>query len=379
MHTALPPLSLYIHFPWCVRKCPYCDFNSFEAKSGIPEAAYLAALRLDLMQTLPYVQGREIVSIFIGGGTPSLLSAAGLQTLLDDVRDQLLMSPDVEITMEANPGTFEIDKFSAYKASGVNRLSMGIQSFHQPSLEALGRVHTAEEARQAVKMAKTIFDNFNLDLMYGLPSQTLALATEDIQTALSFTPPHLSLYQLTLEPHTYFAVHPPTLPDEDTNERIQDLLLKETEKAGYQHYEISAYAQRGRDAKHNLNYWGFGDYLGIGPGAHAKITMPDRMIREVRYAQPSAYLAQTETGNFVQQQTDIDREDVVFEFMLNALRLKAGFNIASFTDRTGVALHEIESVLQDAQSKRLITRNESRIQPTALGWRFLNDLQELFL
>ena len=280
--SALPPLSLYVHFPWCVRKCPYCDFNSHEAGNELPEQAYLSALRADLEQSLPLIWGRKIVSIFIGGGTPSLMSAAGLDQLMSDIRSLLPLEPSAEITMEANPGTFEAEKFRSFASSGINRLSIGIQSFNDKHLKALGRIHDADEAWRAITIAKNSFENINLDLMFALPEQTLAESELDVNTALSFEPTHLSLYHLTMEANTVFAKYPPELPDDDTSAAMQQMLIEKTTAAGFQNYEISAYAREGRRAKHNLNYWEFGDYLGVGAGAHSKISFPHRVIRQAR-------------------------------------------------------------------------------------------------
>jgi putative oxygen-independent coproporphyrinogen III oxidase len=271
----LPPLSLYVHFPWCVRKCPYCDFNSHEADAGgIPEADYLNALAADIEASLPLVWGRPVISVFIGGGTPSLMTAGGLERLLSDIRARLPLAADCEITMEANPGTFEAERFAAYREAGVNRLSIGVQSFDATRLEALGRIHDSEQAIAAIELARRVFDNFNLDLMYGLPDQSRAEACADVETALAFTPPHLSLYQLTLEANTVFAKYPPRLPDDDTVAAMQDWIEERTRAAGYGHYEVSAYARPGHECRHNLNYWRFGDYLGVGAGAHSKISFP---------------------------------------------------------------------------------------------------------
>ena len=377
--TALPPLSLYIHFPWCVRKCPYCDFNSHEARGEFPEQAYLDAVRLDLEQSLPLIWGRKIYSVFIGGGTPSLMSAAGLDRLLSDVRTLLPMDADTEITMEANPGTFEAEKFRAFRASGVNRLSVGIQSFNADHLKALGRIHDDGEARRAVEIAKATFENFNLDLMYALPSQTLAEAERDLATALAFKPPHLSLYHLTMEPNTVFAKYPPALPDDDASADMQDMIAAVTAGAGYEHYEVSAYAQPGRRAKHNLNYWEFGDYLGIGAGAHSKISFPHRVLRQARFKQPESFIQAAQRGNPVQDEHEISRADMGFEFMLNALRLTGGFDPRLFVERTGMSMNAIEAPLQAAEAKGLLYRDFKLIKPTELGQRFLNDLQQMFL
>lgn len=377
--AALPPLSLYIHFPWCVKKCPYCDFNSHEAQGGFPEDAYLAALRTDLESALPLIWGRKIYTVFIGGGTPSLMSAAGLDRLLSDVRTLLPLDGAAEITMEANPGTFEAEKFRSYRASGINRLSIGIQSFNAQHLRALGRIHDGDEARRAVDIAHANFDNFNLDLMYALPQQTLAEARQDIETAIAYAPPHLSLYHLTLEPNTFFARHPPIVPDDDASADMQDMIRDLTRAAGYLQYEVSAYAQPKRQARHNLNYWQFGDYLGIGAGAHSKLSFPHRIVRQMRYKQPKAYLEHILQGTQIQEQHEIGREDLAFEFMLNGLRLNHGFPVNLFAERTGMALNTIEKTLALAESKGLLYRDHEIIRPTDLGQSFLNDLQQLFL
>jgi putative oxygen-independent coproporphyrinogen III oxidase len=377
--NALPPLSLYVHFPWCVRKCPYCDFNSHEVKNGFPEDEYLAALRTDLENALPLIWGRKIYTIFIGGGTPSLMSAAGLDRLLSDIRTLLPLDGSAEITMEANPGTFEAEKFRSYRASGINRLSIGIQSFNARHLHALGRIHDDDEARRAVEIAHANFDNFNLDLMYALPSQSLEEARQDVATAIGFAPPHLSLYHLTLEPNTYFAKYPPVVPDDDSSAEMQDMIAQQTSGAGYAHYEVSAYAQPGRQARHNQNYWQFGDYLGIGAGAHSKISFPHRIVRQMRYKQPKAYLDYAKTGNPIQEEFELARDDLGFEFMLNALRLNDGFAANLFAERTGLTLNAIDKALNAAEAKGLLYRDYKIIKPTELGRRFLNDLQQMFL
>jgi oxygen-independent coproporphyrinogen-3 oxidase len=377
--AALPPLSLYVHWPWCVRKCPYCDFNSHEAKGELPEQAYLDALRLDLEQSLPLIWGRKIHTVFIGGGTPSLMSAAGLDRLMSDLRTLLPLELDAEITMEANPGTFEAERFKSYRASGINRLSIGIQSFNPAHLKALGRIHDGIEAQRAVEIAKNTFENFNLDLMYALPSQTLEEARRDLETALSFAPPHLSLYHLTMEPNTVFAKYPPALPDDDLSADMQDMIAEVTGARGYEHYEVSAYAQPGRRARHNLNYWKFGDYLGIGAGAHSKLSFPHRVLRQARFKQPASFIEAARRGNPVQEEHEIGRADMGFEFMLNALRLTGGFDPNLFGERTGMSISAITKALNDAEAKGLIYRDHQLIRPTELGQRFLNDLQEMFL
>ena len=377
--SALPPLSLYIHFPWCVKKCPYCDFNSHEARAGFPEQEYLDALRLDLELALPLIWGRKIQTVFIGGGTPSLMSAGGLDRLLSDVRTLLPLDLAAEITLEANPGTFEAEKFKSYRASGINRLSIGIQSFNAHHLQALDRIHDEREARLAVEIAQANFDNFNLDLMYALPSQTLEEARRDLETAFSFAPPHLSLYHLTLEPNTLFAKYPPALPDADASADMQDMIDSETAAAGFAKYEVSAYAQPGRQSRHNRNYWEFGDYLGIGAGAHSKISFPHRVLRQARFKQPKAYMEAVQSANPVQEQYEIGRDDMGFEFMLNALRLDGGFEPNLFFDRTGLSINAIELALNQAEAKGLLYRDHKLIRPTGLGQRFLNDLQQMFL
>lgn len=377
--SALPPLSLYVHFPWCVRKCPYCDFNSHEASGELPEAAYLAALRADLEQSLPLIWGRRIISVFIGGGTPSLMSAEGLDRLLSDLRTLLPLEADAEITMEANPGTVEAARFRAYASSGVNRLSIGIQSFNSAHLKALGRIHDGDEARRAVEIAREHFSNLNLDLMYALPQQTLQQAEQDVRTALGAGPTHLSLYHLTMEPNTLFAKYPPELPDDDASAEMQQRLIDITTGAGFDHYEVSAYAQAGRRSLHNMNYWQFGDYLGIGAGAHSKLSFPHRIVRQARYRQPASYQQQAMAGNPVSEEAEIGREALGFEFMLNALRLAEGVEVRLFTERTGLSLNQIDRALNEAERKGLLIRDHVRIAPTPLGQRFLNDLQQMFL
>ena len=378
--TSLPPLALYVHFPWCVRKCPYCDFNSHEWKGErFPEDDYLDALRADLEHALPLVWGRQVHTIFIGGGTPSLLSAKGLDRLLSDVRALLPLDADAEITMEANPGTFETEKFAQFRASGVNRLSVGIQSFNEAHLKALGRIHDMHDARRAVEIAARHFDNFNLDLMFALPGQTLDECRADIETALSFAPPHLSLYHLTLEPNTMFAKFPPALPDDDASADMQEWIHERTAQAGYGRYEVSAYAQPNRQCKHNLNYWRFGDYLGIGAGAHTKLSFAHRIVRQARYKHPATFIEQARAGAPIQEEHEVTAHDLPFEFMLNALRLVEGFPVHRFIERTGLPMTSIEPALQEAERRGLIERTHEKIAPTQLGQRFLNDLQALFL
>lgn len=375
----LPPLSLYVHIPWCVKKCPYCDFNSHGIKESIPEEAYLAALRADIEQSLPMIWGRKIYTVFIGGGTPSLLSAEGMNTLMSDIRTLLPLSIDAEITMEANPGTFEADKFKAFSDAGVNRLSIGIQSFNSQHLEKLGRIHNGDQAKRAIEIAQANFENINLDLMYALPSQTLMEAEHDIETALSYNTNHLSLYQLTLEPNTLFAKYPPALPDDEESADIQDMIEEAMAHYKYQHYEVSAYAKVGKQARHNLNYWQFGDYLGIGAGAHSKISFPHRVIRQMRFKHPETYISNAQKGLFNQESHEVERGELGFEFMLNALRLDAGVPINFFMERTGLPLSMIEEPLNNAERKGLLYRDHYVVKPTYLGKQFLNDLQEMFL
>jgi putative oxygen-independent coproporphyrinogen III oxidase len=377
--AALPPLSLYVHIPWCVRKCPYCDFNSHEAKGDVPEDQYVDALLTDLEVALPSVWGRRIFSVFIGGGTPSLFSAVAIDRLLSGIRARTPLAPDAEITLEANPGTFEREKFSGFRAAGVNRLSLGIQSFDPAHLRALGRIHDEREARAAAEAALAIFGNVNLDLMYALPRQTQDEARADAAAAIAFAPPHLSFYQLTLEPNTLFHRHPPPLPDEDAAADIEDAVQAMLAEAGYVHYETSAHARPGRECRHNLNYWRFGDYLGIGAGAHSKLSFPDRIVRQVRFRQPKHYLEKVAAGAPLMDNAEVSREDVGFEFMLNALRLTDGVPAALFAERTGHPLAIVARGLDAAAARGLIEADPAVIRPTSLGRRFLNDLQALFL
>lgn len=376
---ALPPLSLYIHIPWCVRKCPYCDFNSHEAKGAIPEKEYVAALIRDLELSLPLIWGRKVYTVFFGGGTPSLLSGESVAEILRNVRMLLPLDLGAEITLEANPGTVEAARFAAYREAGVNRLSMGIQSFNDTHLQALGRIHSADEAKRAITIAQQHFDNLNLDLMYALPKQTLEQALQDVQTALSFAPQHLSCYHLTLEPNTLFYRNPPSLPDDDASSDMQQRIEEMLAAAGYQHYETSAFAQPKRRARHNLNYWKFGDYLGIGAGAHSKLSFPDRIIRQARYKQPQAYMQQVGKGAPIQTENEVSSEELGFEFMMNALRLNEGFDSTLFSERTSLSLLGIQRELEEAERRGLLIRDHQHIAPTQLGQRFLNDLLEIFL
>jgi putative oxygen-independent coproporphyrinogen III oxidase len=377
--AALPPLSLYIHIPWCIKKCPYCDFNSHESKIAIDEKRYIDALIADLDATLPKVWGRRIHSIFFGGGTPSLFSAAGIDAILNAVRARLVVDHDAEITMEANPGTFEAEKFKGYRAAGVNRLSIGIQSFNAKHLTALGRVHNDDEAKRAIAIAQHDFDNINLDIMFALPKQTLAESAADVDTALSFGTNHISIYHLTLEPNTLFHRFPPPLPDDDLAADMQDMIHEKLATAQYNNYETSAYAKQGHESKHNLNYWRFGDYIGIGAGAHGKISYPDKITREMRYKQPTMYMQHALADGAIQETQTVSAKQLPFEFMMNALRLTAGFPISLFVERTGLAITEIARELDAAEAKGLIVRDHLQIAPTAKGRLFLNDLLAMFL
>ncbi len=360
---ALPPLSLYVHLPWCLKKCPYCDFNSHAVPEGLPEARYLDALRADLEAALPLVWGRPVVSVFIGGGTPSLFSPDGIATLLADIRARLPLVPGCEITLEANPGSFERDRFRAFRDAGVTRLSIGVQSFHDDSLRAIGRVHDAAQARAAVAEATAAFDSFNIDLMYALPGQTLPMLGADLDAALAFSPPHLSVYHLTLEPNTFFASHPPPLPDEDLAAQMLDLVGERCAAAGLRRYEVSAFARDGHRCRHNLNYWQFGDYLGIGAGAHGKLSFPHRVLRQQRWREPA----------------EVARAELPFEFMLNALRLREGVPRTLFSERTGMPASAIDAAVQLAQQRGLLQPGLQLLQPTERGFDFLSDLQSMFL
>ena len=376
--TGLPPLTLYAHLPWCVRKCPYCDFNSHEGAQALPESEYLQALYSDIESLLPSVWGRKIHAIFIGGGTPSLFSAQAIDELLSGIRSRLQVEPEAEITLEANPGASEAGRFRGYRQAGVNRLSLGVQSFDEPMLRALGRIHSAGEARRAIGLALEIFGNVNIDLMYGLPGQTLAMARADIGEGVRQGTPHLSAYQLTIEPNTVFFSHPPKLPGHDASADMQLMIEETLSAAGFEHYETSAFAKPGRRCRHNLNYWEFGDYLGIGAGAHGKLSFADRVTRHEQVRQPRDYLARPAAGADVQQRAITARE-LPFEFMLNALRLVEGFRPGLYSERTGLPALTIEPALRAAEAEGLIERNEKRIAPTERGRRFLNDLVGLFL
>jgi putative oxygen-independent coproporphyrinogen III oxidase len=377
--AALPPLSLYVHVPWCVRKCPYCDFNSHAAPETLPEEAYVDALIADLESALPSIWGRKVGTVFIGGGTPSLFSAGEVERLLSAVRARVPLAPDAEVTLEANPGTFERARFAGFFGAGVNRLSLGIQSFDDRFLRALGRVHDADEARRAAEAALMIFGNVNLDLMFALPEQSVADAARDAAAALAFAPPHLSFYQLTLEPNTLFHRYPPPLPDEETAADIEDTVVGALGQAGYAHYETSAHAKHGFECRHNVNYWRFGDYLGIGAGAHSKLSFPERIVRQLRWKQPRQYLEQVARGAPLQEETEVSRHELPFEFMLNALRLTEGVPAALFAERTGLPLSVATRAIGEATRRGLLEAEPALLRPTALGRRFLNDLQALFL
>lgn len=378
--SSLPPLSLYVHLPWCIRKCPYCDFNSHEMRAAdMPEQRYIDALVADLEAALPLVWGRTVHSIFLGGGTPSLFSPQAIDRLLADIRARLKLSADCEITLEANPGTFEKDRFRAFRSAGVTRLSVGVQSFNDEHLKAIGRVHDRAQAIAALEEAARSFDTFNLDLMYALPDQTQAQLRQDVDQALAFAPPHLSIYHLTIEPNTWFAKYPPQVPEDDEAYAMLDIITERTGLAGLQRYEVSAYARTGHHCRHNLNYWQFGDYLGIGAGAHSKLSFAHRIVRQVRLREPRLYMDKALQGEAVAQEEEIRLADLPFEYMLNALRLRQGFALAEFGERTGLAMTAIQRGLEEAERKGLVTRDLARVMPTERGFDFLSDLQSLFL
>ena len=378
---ALPPLSLYVHLPWCLKKCPYCDFNSHAAPGAgaLPEARYLDALRADLEAALPLIWGRPVQTVFIGGGTPSLFSPASIDQLLGDIRALLPLAAGAEITLEANPGTFEKHRFRAYRAAGVTRLSVGVQSFNDTHLVALGRVHDGAQARAAVEEAAQAFDTFNLDLMYALPGQEMAALDADLDIALALAPPHLSIYHLTIEPNTVFAKYPPVVPEDDLAYAMLDRITERTAAVGLQRYEVSAYARASHECAHNLNYWQFGDYLGIGAGAHSKLSFAHRVVRQTRFRDPALYMERALSGNAVAQDTDVRRTDLAFEFMLNALRLRGGFALQDFVERTGQSVASIAPALDKAEAQGLVARDMVHVRPTERGFDFLSNLQELFL
>jgi oxygen-independent coproporphyrinogen-3 oxidase len=386
MLSSLPPLSLYVHIPWCIKKCPYCDFNSHQIKDGdsigqgFDEKRYLEALKLDLQSNLPKVWGRRIHTIFIGGGTPSLLSPAGLDQLLSDIRALLPVNADAEITMEANPGTFEIEKFKSFAKSGINRISLGIQSFNDEKLKALGRIHDSAQAKVAITSAMDLFDQVNIDLMYALPNQTVTEAIADLDMALSFNTAHLSLYHLTLEPNTLFAKYPPSLPDDDSAFEMLDILMEKLKASGYERYEISAYARNGQQCQHNLNYWQFGDYIGIGAGAHGKISAHNQIARQTNERHPESYMQKIfDGGHALIEERLLTKDDLPFEYMLNTLRLVDGAPTPQFQERTGLDLAQINGMLEKALAKGLLDDDPKTIKPSPLGLQYLNDLQMLFL
>jgi len=380
---ALPPLSLYVHLPWCIRKCPYCDFNSHALRPEVDAAAqerrYVDALLADLEASLPLVWGRPVVSVFFGGGTPSLFSPEAIARLIEGIRARLPLAPACEITLEANPGTFERERFAAFRAAGVTRLSVGVQSFNDAHLKALGRVHDGAQARAALAEAARAFDTFNLDLMYALPGQSLAELEQDVRSALAFAPPHLSIYHLTIEPNTVFAKHPPRLPEEDVAWDMLDRITELTDQAGMARYEVSAYARAGHRCAHNLNYWGFGDYLGIGAGAHGKLSFAHRIVRQERLRMPERYTAAALAGNALAHTREVARSELPFEYMLNALRLKDGFALQDFSARTGLAADILDGALHEAELQGWLARDGAWVRPTARGFDFLSDLQQLFL
>ncbi len=385
---ALPPLSMYVHVPWCVRKCPYCDFNSHEpraqtgagANGEIPADAFVDAALRDLELALPMVWGRPVHTVFFGGGTPSLLLAPAVERLISGIRARVRLIPDAEITLEANPGTFEAARFEGFLEAGVNRLSLGVQSFDVGALQRIGRIHDGQAARAAAAHAIQTFGRVNLDLMYALPGQTIEAALRDVDQALAFGPRHLSLYHLTLEPNTLFAARPPTgIPDEDMADSMAQALEARLIQAGLRRYEVSAWARPGDECRHNLNYWEFGDYLGIGPGAHAKISLPDRILRETRPRQPRDWFSAVEAGQVVESQRVLNAAELPFEFMLNALRLTGGVPSALFSERTGLPFACLSSGIEEALTRGLLDPDPARLRASPLGMRFLNDLVGIFL
>jgi oxygen-independent coproporphyrinogen-3 oxidase len=378
--SPLPPLSLYVHIPWCVRKCPYCDFNSHEVKRGLPETAYLDALWADLDQELSEVAARSLHSVFIGGGTPSLLSPKTVASLLTGVRDRIPYLPNIEMTLEANPGTVDRDVLAGFRAAGVNRLSIGVQSFNPELLTRIGRIHSRPEAIAAFEAARRAgFENVNLDLMFGLPGETVGEAIEDIETAIALAPEHISFYQLTIEPNTWFYRYPPELPEDDALWEMQQRCQERLAVVGYHQYEVSAYTRPGYACRHNLNYWRFGDYLGIGAGAHAKISHADRIVRRWKLKHPEAYLKNAQGPARIGGENTLAPADIAFEFMLNALRLTQGFSTDLFWARTGLSLSAVQQPLQQAEARGLISWDQYRIRPTELGSRYLNELLLMFL
>lgn len=382
MRSADIPLSLYVHWPWCVRKCPYCDFNSHALPHGCdPSGSYIDALIADLKTSLQYVQGRSLISIFIGGGTPSLIAPKELERFLNFVQVNFSLADDVEITLEANPGTVDTVHFKAYRSIGINRLSMGIQSFNDELLKRLGRIHNRADARQAIQIARETFDNFNLDVMFALPGQTLSELEFELSEAIASESTHLSFYQLTLEPNTVFAKHVPEgMPEADTVYQMQDLVSNTLESAGFEHYEVSGYAKPGLKCRHNLNYWQFGDYLACGAGAHSKVSLPDgTILREARYMQPESFIKHALENSAVAHKRVVEIEDQPFEFMLNVLRLRKGVPLELLSERTNLHIEDIEKQISEAQSLGLMPKPLNRIAASDKGWDFLSDLQEVFL
>lgn len=379
--STLPPLSLYIHVPWCVRKCPYCDFNSHEAPQTIPEDLYLEALQADIEQVLPDIWGRQVHTVFIGGGTPSLLSASAVDKLMAMLRAHFNIWPDAEVTLEANPGAAEAERFKSYAASGINRISLGVQTFNNAHLQRLGRVHDGDQARRAIDMAISAVNRVNLDLMFALPDQTLEACLQDAREALSFGTEHLSIYQLTLEPNTVFAKFPPKLPEDDLAVLMEEGIESLLGEAGFERYEVSAFARPGARAKHNVNYWQFGDYMGLGPGAHGKISFPDRIERQVRVRSPERWMQTSvlRTGAQLSEKKIVPASELPFEFMLNALRLREGVPLSLFYERTGLTYDAIAKGVHQAQQKKLLMGDPSKLQATEMGWLFLNELQSVFL
>lgn len=381
----LPPLSLYIHLPWCLKKCPYCDFNSHEwaatapAGMAMPELDYVAAVVADLEASLPLIWGRSVQTVFIGGGTPSLFSPQAIDRLLSDVRSRVRMAAGAEVTLEANPGTFEKDRFRAFREAGVTRLSIGVQSFDDAHLKALGRVHDRAQALAAVEEAAQAFDTFNLDIMYALPGQTLAQCEQDIRAALSFAPPHISIYHLTIEPNTVFAKFPPVVPEDDDAYAMLDRITELTADAGLARYEVSAYARAGHRCRHNLNYWQFGDYLGVGAGAHSKLSFAHRVLRQVRAREPRLYMEKARAGDAVVSSEEVARRDLPFEYMLNALRLRDGFAVREMLERTGLPASAFRGGIDAGVARGWLTEEGGWVRPTGRGFDFLSDLQTLFL
>jgi putative oxygen-independent coproporphyrinogen III oxidase len=379
--TSLPPLALYVHVPWCVRKCPYCDFNSHELKEDLPEEAYLQALQADLEQSLPDIWGRSVISVFIGGGTPSLLSARAIDRMLSLFRSHLNLLPDAEITIEANPGTVEAGRFDDYARSGINRISLGVQSFNNSALQALGRIHTAEQAGRAIELAQRAVGRVNLDVMFALPNQTFVQCEEDIRQAVAWATSHLSFYNLTLEPNTVFAKYPPAIPDDDAAAVMQETVAQRLQDAGYERYEVSAYAKPGARCVHNMNYWEFGDYLGLGPGAHGKLSFHHGIIRQARLKNPVSWMenAVKRNGSHLAQSGPVDAADLPFEFMLNALRLRHGVPAHYFEDRTGLPLIQVSKTLQQLTDQGLLRPDPSRLCASDQGWQYLNEVLARFL